>query len=564
MRILALDPGSSSIKAVEMDSAFGRFEVHDYHEIPIAPGVSAQETLAQWISALPRTPDRIVVALQGAQFTFRNLQLPTRDKKAIQSSVGFELEDELPFSADESLFDFVILSQAKTGSTVHVAATLKKQIQSSVDFWSAAKTEPDLVTTEAWAYRTLLNRIVSPHEQEGPTLVIQCGHQKTTYYLHWHGAPALMRDLSWGGQDLNEAISKKLQVSLEKAESMKLDQGMLPIDSESPDFDTRDLPPDQVELSHCIQDALLPLLEELRRIQFTTRGFTRKAIQKIYLAGGTALLPGLSAWIEKQSGISTQLLRALSLTASSGVTYSEQTDAKFLLAASLSFCLVGPDRANCINFRRGEFAKLARAKKIDLQALRKPLMALSAIGASLFLSLTVQSVVFHSRLETADAQLEKSVRSFFGQVSNSALRNYLSDTTKLKTSVKKELSKQRELARLYGPNPYSPLTLLNDISALIPKNTVVDLSQFQAGISPQDSYQKAEAQSSLSLTFILNNPQTAEQLSHLLSSKVTALKRSEMEEIASSDSPTPQWKVNFNGKPILAGPAINTDENNGK
>ena len=67
------------------------------------------------------------MSLKTRQVTFRNLQLPTRDKKAIQSGVGFELEDELPFSIENAAYDYSIISQSKAGTQVHVAATLKKQ-----------------------------------------------------------------------------------------------------------------------------------------------------------------------------------------------------------------------------------------------------------------------------------------------------------------------------------------------------------------------------------------------------------------------------------------------------
>ena len=40
MRIVGIDLGTSSIKAVEVDSAFGRFEIHDYHEQNPARGRS--------------------------------------------------------------------------------------------------------------------------------------------------------------------------------------------------------------------------------------------------------------------------------------------------------------------------------------------------------------------------------------------------------------------------------------------------------------------------------------------------------------------------------------------
>src|SRR4051812_31648336 len=133
MRILGIDCGSSSIKAVEMDSAFGRYDIHDYHELVLEPGTPVEEGVSKLLKNLPKPPDKTVVSLKSGQSTFRNLSLPTRDKKAIHAGVTFELEDDLPFPASESVHDFAILSQSKQGSVVHVAATLNRHIATQIE-----------------------------------------------------------------------------------------------------------------------------------------------------------------------------------------------------------------------------------------------------------------------------------------------------------------------------------------------------------------------------------------------------------------------------------------------
>jgi type IV pilus assembly protein PilM len=544
MRILGIDLGSCSIKVVELDSGFGRFEIHDYHEIPLESEYTPIETVGTWIKNRPRSPDRLVIALNSQESTFRNLQLPTRDKKAIQASVGYELEDELPFAVEQSVYEFVILSQTKAGSQVHITATLKDQIRTSLNPWMNVQIDPDIITSEAWAYRTMLNQVLNPSEQEGPVLLIQMGHRRSTFYLHWHGAPALIRDFDWGGQDLTLAISQKLSIPIEKAEETKIHQGMIQVDGQN-----SALTPEQLEVSDCLKAATEALLNELRIVQLTSRNHTRKSIQKIYLAGGTSLLPGLENWIEQKFEIPTEKILGLSATAASGVAYSEQTDSKFLLAASLAFCLVGQARNALINFRKGEFAKVSIVQKIDFQVLKRPLLALAAIGASLVLSLSIQSIVYRSRIEKTNTQLEKSVKSFFGQVSSSALRGYLADPKKLKTAVNKELGKQRELSRLFGPNPRSPIAFLNQISIAIPKDLVVDLSKLEVGMARTDSYTKADSPISSSLVFSVSSPQAAEKLASILSRKISPLQRGNTEEYSLPNSDLKKWKLSLSGNP---------------
>ena len=544
MRILGIDLGSSNIKALEMDSAFGRYDIHDYHEHVLQPGENPDEELAKIIARLPKAPDKVVVALSSDHATLRNLQLPTKDKKTIQSTIGFELEDELPFPSDESVFDYTLLSQGKQGTSAHVAATLKRHLVSTVMNWENKKLDPDVITTEPWAYRVLLNRLAGPTPQDYPVLLINLGHQKTTFYLHWKGSPIFVRDLLWGGRDLTIALSKKYELPMDLAEAAKLDRGYLITSQTEKEFTS-----DQIELSNCLEENLNLLVAEIRQIELMTKSTTLNSINQIYLTGGTSLLPGLSDWLENRIGIPTKLIHALSSITPSGVTYSDQTDARFLLAASLALCQVGNSRANCINFRKGVFAKQGKSHEINLKVLKKPLLATGIVAFCLFLSLVVQSTVYQSRLAGVDALLEKNVRSFFGNLSNSALKTYLGNTTVLRTSINKELTKQRELSKLLSPNAHSPLDFLKTLSNTIPQNVVVDLSMFQAGISPSDSYISGSTAPNATMTFLVTNPQTAEKLNTLLADKLSNFQRGKMEEVLLAEGDTKKWKVTFSGKP---------------
>ena len=210
MRILGIDVGTASIKAVELDSAFGRYEIHDYYEHPVEPGADLILALNRLMQALPKQPDRVAIALKTGQVTFRNIRLPTRDRKSIIAGVGFELDDELPFPLESAAYDYSILSQTKQGTHLHVAATLRNHLEGTINAWRTAGIDPDLITTESWAYRTLMNRVIARTQQEDPVILAHIGHEHTTMHVHWNGAPVLAREIAWGGRDFTDAIAKKI------------------------------------------------------------------------------------------------------------------------------------------------------------------------------------------------------------------------------------------------------------------------------------------------------------------------------------------------------------------
>lgn len=542
MRILGIDLGSTSVKAVELDSAFGRYEIRDYYEQKVESGTSALQALARLLESLPKSPDRIAMALPTRRVTFRNLKLPTRDRKAIQTGVAFELEDELPFTLDKAVFDYSVVAQSKQGTELHVSATLKQHLGESLSQWQEAGADPDVVTTEAWAYRNLVNRLVPRSEQEQPILLADLGHERSVLYIHWHGAPVMAREISWGGRDLTDAIARKYALAPEQAETAKLDHGFVVSEDQK-----AEITPEQNEFSDTLMEPLQELISHLKQIEFTCKNLTHQGLSRIYLAGGTVQLPGLIRVLEEHAMLPVRQIRALSSVAASGVTYSDHTDAVFGLAASLALGMVGPERGALTNFRKDEFAKVGRARGLNLENLRRPLLAGAAVTASLIVSLLVESSIYRSRIQDADAQLEKSLRSFFGTISGSAVRTYLSNTETLKSSINKELSKQRDLSRVGEPNPRSPLDFLKTLSAAVPRDVVVDMLEYQVGAAATASYAESQAQT-VSLTFLVPNPQLAERLASVLSPRISGLQRGKTEETTAPDG-TKRWKIQFTGQP---------------
>src|SRR5579885_1619472 len=356
MRILGIDLGSTSVKAVEVESSFGRYEIREYYEQKIEQnpdGTGAQLALAKLVQGLPKQPDRFAAALRTGQTTFRNLRLPTKDKKAIQSAIGFELDDELPFAMDDAIYDYSNLSQDKQGTMVHVAVALKKTALETITAFQNAGVELDLLTTEAAAYRSFLNRIVTPENQAQPVMIARIGHSRTVIYIHQRGMPVMARELSWGGRELTLTLAQRFGVPLDQAEQMKLDHGFV-----IPPSQRGDATPEQIEFSDALLAPVQKLVWNLRQAKITAKNITNENITQVYVTGGTSLLPGLAQVIEETVQAPVSPLQALSsIATTSGVTYSEAADATFLNAAAVAMCYVGPDKSALVNFRKGALSK---------------------------------------------------------------------------------------------------------------------------------------------------------------------------------------------------------------
>lgn len=546
MRILGIDIGSSSVKAVELDSAFGKFEVHDYYELQIEPGDDPAQITARLMGSLSREPDKVVATLPSSLVTFRNLKVPTRDKKAVQAAVTFELEDDLPFDMDDAAVAHSVLSNDARGSgaQVHIAATLKRHLVRRISELQAVGVDPDVITSEAWAFRTYVNRAIAKDLQERPLVLVVIGSRRTTLYVHHRGVPVLSRDIDWGGEDITAAIQERYGVSREEAEKAKLDNGFV-----LPPSQRSEATAEQIEFSDVIRKALDRLLMEIRQTDLTCKHVTHEHLRTVYLSGSTSLLPGLRQLIEEENNVTTTQLQALSALSSSGVTYSEQTDAAHLHAVAAALCMAGPDRAQLINLRKGEFAKEGKGSGLSLENLRKPLIGLGVVTASLIISLSVQSQVYESRLQDLDDRLETSMRSFFGGLSRSAKKTYLASPSKLKSAISDDLSVQRKIAELGSPNPHAPLDFLKTLSSSIPKSLTLDLTSFEVGLGESASYDP-KSPGKAAFTFVVKEKESVAALTSALGSVLSGIKASKPEEVKwPHDENAKGWKVTVSGTP---------------
>lgn len=551
MKIVALDLGSKSVKAVEVDTVFGRFEIQDHHErlVDTTTGQTPESVAADLLESFPKRPDKIVYAAPTRLTTFRNLNLPTRDRKAIQSSIRFELEDDLPFDTDATHFDSVTLGQSKSGTRVHIAATLKQNLAPLLERMKSSNIEPDVLTTEAWAMRALGNRVLSVVEQESPTLFVHVGHDRTLLYIHFQQAPLIIREISWGGRELTLALCKALGLTVEAAEKALIEKGVFLSDEEMSQKPATH-PQDVVAISRALSSTLGILVSELRQTILAAKGITQVGTAQILTSGLPSLIPGLWREVSDALGIPTRPLLALSSTALSGVTYSETTDATFTVALATALAVVGPDKSLLINLRKGEFAKkVASGKSMDLSALRNPMIVGAVTTGVLFATLLVESFVYNSQMDDLNVQLERSVKSFFGQISASAVRQYMNSTSSLKTAMQKEIKKQRDIAKLLAPNPRSPLDHLNELSGDVSKDLSVDLMQYQIGAAPTKGA-ILHSEEPVSLTFWAKDAATAEKVATLASAKLKEASTSKVEQAAAPDG-AKKYRVTVTGK---AGP----------
>src|SRR5678815_3356435 len=110
-RILGIDLGSWSVKAVLVETSFRNFDVIGVREVRAPAGASETkrerqlDALRQLLADGAFKADVQVVGFPGEQATTRFVQLPFSDPKRVEQTLSGELADSLPFEITQAIYD---------------------------------------------------------------------------------------------------------------------------------------------------------------------------------------------------------------------------------------------------------------------------------------------------------------------------------------------------------------------------------------------------------------------------------------------------------------------------
>jgi len=529
MRVIGLDIHPDRVCAIEVDTAFGRFEVRDTHELPVAEDSTPEATGERLIASFNRKVDRLVVSAPTEICTFRNLQVASKDKKAVKSALEFELEDDLPFDRDSLHYDSVTISTSQQGSLIHVGATKKESFSNYLTNLQNSGLDPEVITTDPWAYRTLLQRIAP----EAPVLLFGLERNKAFFYIHHQNKPILFREIQFSLKKIEQKLEQDFGSTQGEIHAWMRDVGVTGIDE---------------KVSSAIAEALEILIPEIKQTELAARATLKVAIEQLWITGEGAQLPGIIRWLEDACGKRVSLFKPLSLLSPNQMDYSDNTEIHFAKSLALGMSIIPLDKLHPINLRKGKFVKESQNSTSVWEMVRKPLPFIAITAVVFFATKSIEYQYYKGRLSDTDDALKRSVKTYFNTTTGSSLsenttRNYLADPDKLKKTVQTDLAKERELSKLFAPNNNSPFDFLKSISQKIGKDVVVDMVQFSAGQELTDSY-KENRPFKASLSFLVSNPQVLSKLSDLLE-KTYKLKKGNSEEVTVDGRKV--FKIMFSG-----------------
>ncbi len=289
--IVGLDIGTSCIKAVELTREKYDHVITGYAQIDVHDEASRQDAIAELMAAARFRTKRVATAVSGKNVVFRYITMPPISDDKLVQAVRLEADKYIPFDVDDveldaQRLDYLDSTVADEEMNVLLVAAKKDVVSDYGRMLNEIGLEPVCVSVDGFALGNAweLGEVVNPGIQEpGRTVaLVDIGATKACINILRDNVTCFAREVPMGGQDLTNAIARRVGVEPSQAEDLKRDPG------------------DQISI---IQEAIGQTLDDLgNEINLSFDFFENQfdgEVQEVWLTGGTALLPVLEESFEK-------------------------------------------------------------------------------------------------------------------------------------------------------------------------------------------------------------------------------------------------------------------------
>jgi len=487
MKILGIDPGTYSVKILEIETSFRGYQIVDSYEFPLGADPNLEEQalveiqsaiVARFIREHRIDTSKNVWCLPQSLGTLRTFQFPFKDKKKIHSNIPFQLEDAIPYDLDEVLNDTLIFP-SQEGADVSCAIAPITHLQDELTRIQSGGCDPQILTFPVSTYRSLMQRVLSDSLNEKRIVLADLGHQKSQFFFYDQGIPKNIQVSPYGGYEITFELSKFYQISLPDAERIKHQNAFI-ISQQS---DHSSCTKEQIEFSNSIKVSLKNLIRDLKHFMVSNRARSTGPIDALYVCGGTSLIKGLVSYLTDELKIPTLALHPLSHL-SSKVHVNENQEAVIACSLGTALTQIPKEPIGTFNFRKGPLARRSKTE-FNLTDAALPLSKALLLLFVIQLTFGILGLARSYRLDRLKKTLNSSLRTHELALSDTPLkaierRQLLEKPALIETKVQKRMLKKKKQISILRDKDHLPSKQLIELSEAIPKTIEMDLVNYNS------------------------------------------------------------------------------------
>jgi type IV pilus assembly protein PilM len=305
--IVGIDIGSSSLKLVQLRESKGVYHLVSLGIAPlpaeaivdgaIMDSSTVVDAIDNLVSSLKLKTKNISTSISGHSVIIRKIQLPIMTEEEMEASIQWEAEQYIPFEISEVNIDFQILGPDPNDPSqmnVILVAAKKDFVNDYVAVFNECGLTPTVMDIDCFAMENAFEANYESDEGEVVALV-NMGASAMNVNVLKEGVSVFTRDITVGGNMFNEELQKRLGISDDDAESIKLGGVVDGVDNSA--------------VEEVLSDATENLLQEVQRsLDFFSATSSDDKIQTVYVTGGVSKHPSVKSLLAERLDMSVELL----------------------------------------------------------------------------------------------------------------------------------------------------------------------------------------------------------------------------------------------------------------
>ncbi len=478
MRSIGIDIGTYSIKYAEIEYSNKSYSLKSFHEF-ILPQDPSVDPFIHIIDALKKIAnkydtdlDRFVLGIRQEYVCNRMLEFPFKQKFKIEKSIGFELEDDLPFDIEDAIISPKIIQTSGEASSVMAFAALKANIAAIIKVCNDVGIDPDIVSCEGAALSNFFEiwseaprdkpLDLTSTEQTECIVTIYLGHSKSLMAVHHKQQLIGLRSIHFGGLEIAQAIAKKYNISIIEALKTLQEKAFI-LTSQ------KNVSQDQITFSNLIASSVDTMATEVKRHLISIEAEKNIRVTQIFISGGTSKIMNLCQHLTQCFTLPVNLIEFDERLKTSLIQVPKEKFHNALISVGLAIEGLRPNKNPPIQFRKLELAKQSQTLHIFVEKWGSTLKTMAALLAIFFIYTFTKSIVT-DQMQTYSNQKLKAQATKIGlkgrEATTNAIQRYI-------TNQRNDLKAKEIISDLQKIN--SPLDIMLTLSKSVPAANSITL-----------------------------------------------------------------------------------------
>jgi type IV pilus assembly protein PilM len=309
--LVGVDIGSSAIKVAQVRETKKGIELVKASYVPlpaqtIVDGhvMNAQavvEGLDRAFKSAKIKQKEVALSISGQAVIIRKITVPLMTAAELNEQIQWEAEQHIPFDIKDVEVDYEVLRRRPEAGQMDLllVAAKKDEVNDYTQIVRDAKLKPLVVDIDAFTVQNLFetNRGIP---QDQTIAIINVGASLTSINIVSRGASAFTRDIGNGGNYITEQIQKQLGVPFDAAEEMKCASVTAPPES---------VPAQVFRIIETVCDSVAGEIQ--RSLDFFLATSGEPEMHRIYLTGGSSVLPPLATSVGRRSRVPVEVIQPL-------------------------------------------------------------------------------------------------------------------------------------------------------------------------------------------------------------------------------------------------------------